>query len=102
MNPLTSMKIAWDSLVSVHISMFYAQRLLDSILNHFAERLWGTTTFSMFKVEYEIFSNFVRSYPPPFECSAKLYQILGKYILQKHAAINCIFILFAFGEPGMI
>ena len=27
MNQLTSMKIAWDNLLSVHISMSYAQRL---------------------------------------------------------------------------
>ena len=50
MNHLTAMKIVWDNLVSVNISLFYAQRLLDGVLNHFAERLWGTKTFSEFKV----------------------------------------------------
>ena len=35
---LTSMKIAWDKMVSVHVSMFYDQRLLDGVLNNFAER----------------------------------------------------------------
>ena len=34
MNHLTDMKIAWDYLVSFHISMFYAKRLLDGVLNH--------------------------------------------------------------------
>ena len=38
MNHLTSMKIASDNLVVVHISMSYAQRLLDGMLDHFAER----------------------------------------------------------------
>ena len=51
------MKIAWDNLVSVHISMFYAQRLPDGVLDHFAERWWGRKTFSMFKMGYEIFAN---------------------------------------------
>ena len=38
MNHLTSMNIAWDNMLSTHISMFYGQRLLDGVLNHFAER----------------------------------------------------------------
>ena len=60
MNHLTSTKIAWDNLLSVHISMLYAQGLLDGVLNHFAERLWGMKTFSIFKRGYEIFSNCVK------------------------------------------
>ena len=57
MNRLNGMKIAWDNLVSIHVSMFYAQRLLDGVLNHFAERLWGTKTISMFKMGYKMFSD---------------------------------------------
>ena len=57
MNQLNCMKIAWDSLVSVNISRFYAQRLLDGVLNHFAERQWGTKNTSMFKMGYKNFSN---------------------------------------------
>ena len=38
MNHLTSMKTAWNNLVSSYISMLYAQRLLEEVLNHFAER----------------------------------------------------------------
>ena len=49
MNHLNSMKIAWANLVSVSISRFYEQRLLDGVLNHFTERLWDTKTFSVFK-----------------------------------------------------
>ena len=51
MNHLTRMKIAWDNLVPVNASMFYALRLLDEVevLNHFSERLWGTKTFSVLK-----------------------------------------------------
>ena len=37
MNHLTCMKIAWDSLVSIQVSMFYAQNLLDGLLNNFPE-----------------------------------------------------------------
>ena len=51
MNHLTSMKIASENLVSVHISMFYAQRLLYGVLNHFLlkdDRL--RKTFSVFKM----------------------------------------------------
>ena len=40
-NHLNGMKIAWDNLVSFHSSMFFALRLLDGLLNHFAERWWG-------------------------------------------------------------
>ena len=40
--------------------MFYSQRLLNQVLSPFAERCWGTKTFSMFKMGYEIFSNGVR------------------------------------------
>ena len=36
-NHFTSMKIAWDNLLSVHLSMFFAQRLLDGLLNNLAE-----------------------------------------------------------------
>ena len=57
MNHINGMKIAGDNLVSFHRSMFFAQRLLDGVLNHFAERWWGTKTVSMFKMGYEIFSN---------------------------------------------
>ena len=39
--------------------MFYAQRLLDGVLNHFAERWWGMKMVSLFKVGYKIFSNSV-------------------------------------------
>ena len=60
MNHLISMKIARDNLVSFHRSMFFAQRLLDGVLNHFAEGWWGTKTVSMFKMGYEIFSNCVK------------------------------------------
>ena len=45
MNYLTSKKIAWDNLVSVHISMFYAKRLPDRVLNYFAEDDGGTENF---------------------------------------------------------
>ena len=54
MNHLNDMKIAWDNIswvperesgtqgrdniVSVHISMFYRQRLLDGVIDHFAEK----------------------------------------------------------------
>ena len=39
MNHLTSMKIAWDNMVSLHIySIIDKQRLLDGVLNHFADR----------------------------------------------------------------
>ena len=38
MNHFTGMKIAWDNLLSVHISTLYARILLDGVLNHFAER----------------------------------------------------------------
>ena len=37
-NRLTSMKIAWGNVLSAHKSMFYGQRLLDGVLNHFVER----------------------------------------------------------------
>ena len=49
------MKIAGDNLVSR--SMIYAQRLLDGVPNHFAERCWGTKTVSLFKMGYDIFHN---------------------------------------------
>ena len=39
---------------------FFAQRLLDGVLKHFAERWWGTTTISMFKMGHEIFSYCVK------------------------------------------
>ena len=56
MNYLTSMKIASDdNLVSVHISMFYAQRPLAGVAKHLAERRWGTKTSSVFKMGYENF-----------------------------------------------
>ena len=38
MNYLTRMKIARENLLSIPKSMFYAQRLLDGVLNHFAVR----------------------------------------------------------------
>ena len=57
MNHLPGMKVAWDNLVCVEISMFYARRLRDGVLNHFAERCWGTKTFSVLRMGYEIFSN---------------------------------------------
>ena len=64
MNHLNRMKVAWDNLVSVHVSMIYAQRLLDGVLNHFAETWWGMKTFSMLKMEYDI-SLLVQNYPLP-------------------------------------
>ena len=64
MNHLNDMKIVGDNLVSFHRSMFYAQRLLDGVLNQFAERWWGMKTVSMFTMGYEI-SLIVRNYPPP-------------------------------------
>ena len=45
MNRLTSMKIAWDNMVSAHISTLYGQRLLGGVLNHFAERGMGYEYF---------------------------------------------------------
>ena len=57
MKHLTGMKIAWDNLVSVNRSMFYAQRFLDGILNNFAERLRGTKIFLCSKMGYESFTN---------------------------------------------
>ena len=59
-NHMNGMKIARDNLVSFHISMFFAQRLLGGVLNHFAERWLGTKIVSMFKMGYEIFSNCVK------------------------------------------
>ena len=59
MNNLTGMKIASDNLVPAH--MLYVQRLLEGVLNHFAERSSGTKTIFMFKMGYEIFFNFVKS-----------------------------------------
>ena len=39
MNHLTSMKIAWDNMLSTHISMFYGKDFwMPGVLNHFAER----------------------------------------------------------------
>ena len=56
MNYLTSMKIASDAnLVSFHVSMFYAQRLLDGIVNNCEEDGGFQKTFSMFKMGYENF-----------------------------------------------
>ena len=57
MNHLTGIEIARDNMVSVHIFMLFAQRSLDGGTRPFAERWWGTKTFSMFKVGYQIFSN---------------------------------------------
>ena len=62
MNHLNGVEIAWDIVVSLHRSMFYAQRLQDGVLNHFAERWWATKTISMFKMGYEIFSNDAKLY----------------------------------------
>ena len=45
MNHLTSMKTAWNILLSVQISMLCAQGLLDGALNHIAERRWRTKLF---------------------------------------------------------
>ena len=53
MNHLNRMKTAWDNLASVHASIFCPQRLLDGVLNHFAERWWGMKTISMLKIGYE-------------------------------------------------
>ena len=57
MNHLTSVNIAWDNFISVHILSFMHKDFLMGVLNHFAERLWGMETFSIFKMGYEIFSN---------------------------------------------
>ena len=57
MDFLNGMKVAWGNLASFHRSMFYARRLLDGVLNHFAERWWDAKTISMFKLGQEIFSN---------------------------------------------
>ena len=50
MNHLTGMKIAWGNLVLAHISMLYAQRFLDGVLNHFAEIWWGYENCFLFKL----------------------------------------------------
>ena len=59
MNHLTSIyekRRAWDNFVSVHISMFYAQRLLDGVLSYLLKDDGVCKIFSMFKMEYEISS----------------------------------------------
>ena len=48
MNHLTSMKIAWDNLVPVNVLRIKTSAWVG-VLNHFAERLWGTKTCSVFK-----------------------------------------------------
>ena len=57
MNHLNGMIIACDDLLLAHLSMLYAQRFLDGVLNHFAAMWWGTKTVFLFKMGYEIFPN---------------------------------------------
>ena len=69
MNHLTSMKIDENRLgklgICPYIYVFYAQRLLDGVLNHFAERGWGTTTFLCSRWGMKVSLN-VLNYPPPW------------------------------------
>ena len=45
------------NIVFVYRYKFYAQEILDGVLNHFAERWWATKTFSRSKMGHETFSN---------------------------------------------
>ena len=47
MSPLTGGRIACGNLVSVHMCMFYVQRLLDRVLNHFSESWYSTQFFNV-------------------------------------------------------
>ena len=65
---LNSMNIARENLQSVHISVLYAQGLLDGGTKPFLLNDDGVRdTFSMFKMGDEVFSNFVKlsSAPAP-------------------------------------
>ena len=65
MNHLTSMRITGDNMVSVYISMFYAQIPLYGVLNHLAERRWGYENLFYARDGGMKLPLIVRNYSPP-------------------------------------